>query len=177
MRRGLCTPAAVLALCGCADAGAARVPSRVAMEHGLAPGDRIAATTVKCPQSADRVIGAAGETQIVTFATPFDCTACAPHLAGVPKVERDAGVADRAFAVVWSPRLQSLDHDLGTSRPDLPLCTDERGTLWDRHNLLHTPFTAVIRDGRVIYMHDGTLLTHRDQLALANDLRRALATE
>jgi hypothetical protein len=149
------------------------VVSRLAMDHGLKPGTRLEPTPVECLHGPSRTIGSAGETQIVTFATPFDCSACTPHLAGVPKVERQQGLLGHALLVVWSPNLRTLARDLGAARLELPVCVNRSGSLWDRYNFQHTPFTAVIRNGRVIYMHDGTLLTRRSETEMAADLQKA----
>gem|GEM_PF-2623663 len=151
--------------------------SRVRMEHGITVGSHVSPTEVACLRGGTRSVGAENDVQIVTFATPYDCSECTPHLTGVSKVVKEVGLAGRAFWVVWSPNTRAVEQSLARSQPGFPVCVNEDGTLWDRHNLLHTPFTAVIRTGRVVYMHDGLVSRREDERQLAADLKRLFAEE
>jgi hypothetical protein len=159
---------------GCSDA-AATVQSRTRMDHGVTLGERIAATAVKCLDGTQRNVGAKEQMQIVTFATPFDCSECTPHLVGTPEVVKRAGLAQHAFWVVWSPNMKSLERSVASKRPELPVCVNEDGGLWDRHDVVHTPFTVVLRNGSVVYMHDGMMSSAQEKAKFAADLEALFA--
>lgn len=166
MMRQLLLPGAMLLLGACSGSRN-EVESQARMEHGLTVGRKVPPVQVECPDSVARTVGGDASLQMVTFVTPFDCTECTPHLAGVASTVKKHGLADRAFMVMWSPEL-ARNGKVRTARElGLPVCVNRDGSLWDAHNLLHTPFTAVIRDGTVVYLHDGTFSQpeHADEFA------------
>jgi len=64
--------------------------------------------------------------------------------------------------VAWGPspkRLAQLESGvsdtLGLTFPSV--CIDRKGVLWDSLNVSHTPFSVIVRNGRIIYLHDAAL--------------------
>ncbi len=146
------------------------------MEHGLAPGAALTAIRLPCLPHGARILGARGQTQIVTFVTPFDCSACAPHLAAIPELVRRAGAASSAFLVAWAPNPATISRGLDTpAGAGLPVCVDRTGSLWDRYDLLHTPFTVVVRNGVVVYVNDATFPSAASRAEFVEDVRRLKA--
>lgn len=153
--------------CGRAE-GAVR--SRTGTDHGVQVGATVPRIQMHCRDQSTRTVGAPGALQVLTFATPFDCTECTPHVALGPGLVKEAGLEDHAFMVVWSPNSQALRNP-SLDQVELPLCVDTRGAIWDALNLQHTPFTAVVRNGTVIYLHDGNFATERERKQFKTDLR------
>jgi hypothetical protein len=145
--------------------------ARANMEHGISPGDVLTSAQVSCMSGPDRQVAAKHQVQVVTFATPFDCSACTPHMVGVPRVLQQVGEEQNGFVVVWSPNRRMLQHSLGTAESDLPVCVDEKGVFWDRYDIQHTPFTVVIDDGRVVYTTDAVFTNRDTEEKFARDLR------
>ncbi|HYW05374.1 MAG TPA: hypothetical protein VE913_00380, partial [Longimicrobium sp.] len=156
--------AVALALMGC-DGKVEHKLTLAAMEHGVKPGTVMPSTAVRCLEGAPRQVGAAGKLQIVTFATPYDCSSCTPHMAGVPRVLRRMNSTHDAFTVVWAPNPKVAERSLGRAKSALPVCMNDDGSLWDRHDILHTPFTVVLDDGRVVYSNDATFTNPRSERA------------
>lgn len=138
------------------------------MDHGLALGTRLSPVRLGCTDGLARTFAAPGEVQVITFATPYDCSRCAPHLATVPELEKKAGAGGRAFLVAWAPNPAQITRALGHRA--VPTCVDRDGTIWGRYNLLHTPFTAVIRHGTVVYLNDDTFLRPESRSAFIADV-------
>lgn len=162
--------APVIALAGGCGVAEGAVTSRALMDHGVREGTTVPATEVECTDGSGRTVGAPGELQVLTFATPFDCTQCTPHVALGPGLIKESGLEKQAFFVVWSPNRAALRNP-SLAEVDLPVCIDSGGALWDALNLLHTPFTAVVRDGAVLYLHDGNFATEQQRAQFKNDLR------
>lgn len=141
---------------GCSEA---RGIDRAGMEHGLAINDRIELTLLSCRNGERHEAGREGAVEIVTFATPFDCVYCSVHLSGlVELVDQLPEKVQPPVLVLWSPsdtQLERAVDKFGDSGFDL--CHDVEGTLWDRYNLTNTPFTVVLRNGRVVYLNDWAL--------------------
>jgi len=150
--------------------------SRAKMDHGIDLGAKVAPTALWCRDGSGRRVGESGKLQIVTFATPYDCSACTPHLDGVPKVVGGTGLAVYAFTVMWAPNRKVLERQIAQVAPDLPICVNEDGSLWEQHNLLHTPFTAVLNDGVVVYLNDSNLQTEEERHQFAADLKSIFPT-
>jgi hypothetical protein len=55
---------------------------------------------------------------------------------------KDADAALRAYKI-WSQR---------------PVCFDKTDGLWVRGHISHTPVTALLHDGKVLYLHDAPLM-------------------
>lgn len=151
--------------------------SRARMEHGVALGTRMRPTPLQCFGAGGRVVAAAGQFQIVTFATPYDCSSCTPHLDGVPEVVGKAGLSAHAFTTVWAPSMKAVERQVRHRARKQATCVDEDGSLWEEHNMLHTPFTVVLRDGVIVYLHDGNLQSAEEREQLAADLREIVAGE
>jgi hypothetical protein len=170
--RSLLATAAALA---CGACGRGEPLSKASMEHGIHPGEQMVAASLSCMTGGERTLADPSAVQVVTFATPYDCSACSPHMALVPRVLRRVNASDRAFVVVWAPNRASLAHSLGRARSELPVCLDEKGVYWDRHNIQHTPFTVVIDHGRVVYTNDATLQNRATVERFTRDLNTVFA--
>ncbi|MBB4635175.1 TlpA family protein disulfide reductase [Longimicrobium terrae] len=149
--------------------------AKASMEHGISPGDAVASVKVPCMSGPDREVAEKNKLQVVTFATPYDCSACTPHMAGVPRVLRHINEDQKGFVVVWSPNKKMLQRSLGQAKSDLPICIDEAGVFWDRHDIQHTPFTVVIDDGRVVYTTDAVFTQRDTEEKFARDLKVLIA--
>jgi hypothetical protein len=170
MRHTPLLAALLAAACAACREAPAHELTRAAMEHGVVPGTRLAATPVRCLHGPPREVGARGKRQIVTFATPFDCSRCTPHMSNVPRVLREMKLDSLAFVVVWSPKPRGVEQEMGRARSELPVCVNDDGSLWDRYDVLHTPFTVVLEDGRVVYSNDATFLHPKAEQDFRADL-------
>jgi len=149
------------------DSLPARSPFLLQGHGGLTAGIAITKVRLTCDDGVQRVLGE-DEVQLVTFTTPGDCSSCQSHLAGLELMTRHRQMPLDHYFVAYAPRsTRTVDlrayRRLVTGR----LCWDEHGALWDRHNVSHTPVTALMRHDTVLLLHDAPLL--------AADARRALA--
>lgn len=160
--------ALVLLTAGCTLFAAERTPdaltiSRAYMEHGVTLGQAVPLTPLSCSDSTARRVGDPDALQMITFATSYDgCTVCNLHLKSLGSIRwRQLPDVD-PFIVAWGPsrkrlvQLESgLSDTLGLTFPSV--CIDRKGVLWDSLNVSHTPFSVIVRNGRIIYLHDADL--------------------
>lgn len=158
----------VLLIAGCTVSAAERTPdmltiSRAYMEHGVALGQAVPLTPLSCSDSTARRVADPDALQMITFATTNDdCTVCNLHLKSLGGVRWNDLPELEPFIVAWGTsrkrlaQLESgLSDTLGLTFP--PVCIDQKGVLWDSLNVSHTPFSVILRNGRIIYLHDATL--------------------
>lgn len=158
----------VLLTAGCTVSAAERIPdtltiSRAYMEHGVALGQAVPLTPLSCSDSTTRRVGDPNAIQMITFATTYDgCTICNLHLKSLGGVRWKELPKLEPFIVAWGPspkRLAQLESGvsdtLGLTFPSV--CIDRKGVLWDSLNVSHTPFSVIVRNGRIIYLHDAAL--------------------
>jgi hypothetical protein len=150
-----------------------RVPqSHVVNAHGLAVGDSIEPLALTCREGGDRRIAAPNEVQLITLSTAGDCSACLTHLAGLEQLLVTKQVTAPQFYVSWATTAQIPSAMIAYRATTIrPVCFDTSGTLWDSHNVSHTPVTVVIRNGRVLYMHDMPLISASSQRQFLGDLQ------
>ena len=165
----------LLLLAGTARAvGATRRPayvSRADNAHGVHLGQRMGPLTVQCPAGA-LVVGAPAQTQLITFATESDCWACQAHIAGMEAIYQSGAVSVTNAVVFWTPRGERRDPRVVHARPNArPVCLDDAAALFDRYGIEHTPVTVLLRDGRVLYMHDRPLASVTAQSKVVSDLQ------
>lgn len=149
-------------LAGCETKRAAagtrpEIPSET-MQHGVQVGVRLASLDLHCTDAIRRVVSPASGVQLVTFATPYDCSSCSPHLAGLDNLKNQGKLPRDEMIVVWgSPRdLASMTSAKHAASPR-PVCIDSSGVFWDRDNVSHTPFTVLLVNGRIAYVNDRLL--------------------
>jgi hypothetical protein len=65
--------------------------------------------------------------------------------------------------------MTASNHDRDTDV--LPLCLNQDGSLWDLYDVSHTPFTAVVFNGKVVYLNDQDLLKPGSRQQFIRDLR------
>lgn len=136
--------------------------SRALNEHGVELGRAVPLTPLSCSDSTTRRVADPDAVQMITFATPYDCALCSIHLSSLGSIRWSQLPKVDPFIVAWGPsreelvRLESgVSDTLGLTFP--PVCIDRKGVLWDSLNVSHTPFSAIVRNGRIIYLHDGVL--------------------
>lgn len=156
-----------LVVAACTVSATDRLPptltlSRAAMEHGVKLGQAVPQRDLSCSDSTVRRVAAPGAVQMITFATPYDCALCSLHLSSLGSIHWNQLPKIDPFIVAWGPSAKELVR-LESGVKDTPgltfpsVCIDREGVFWDSLNVSHTPFTAIVRDGRVIYLHDGVL--------------------
>jgi len=145
----------------------------VTMEHGIKEGARLDEVSLDCGVDGSREIAPRHNVQLVTFATPYDCSSCAPHLAALDSLHAHGELPRNDVIVMWSPG-SDLQREVAIVRKRTPrtVCVDPRGTLWDRHDLQHTPITMLLVDGRVTYMNDRMLGSDLEHRAFLQDLAK-----
>jgi len=155
--------------CGTADAG-------VTMEHGVREGTQIGEISLECGEAtttpiAPKLIAPKHDVQLITFSTPYDCSACAPHLAALDSLRRHGLLPQNDVMVIWSPG-GNIGREANVVRNKSPrtVCVDQRGALWDRHDLQHTPITVLVVKGRVTYLNDRMLDGKAEHRAFLQDL-------
>ena len=158
--------------CGTRDRWDDRGVSRTLNEHGVAIGQRIAPIPVTCGDSVTSV-GAENTTQLVTFATLKDCSSCETHMSGLDFLEQEDALPEHNIVVVWlEPGTARGEVDAARKRSARTVCLDSAGQAWDALNLQHTPVTALIRSGSIVYLHDQPLSRDADRRAFLTDVRR-----
>lgn len=163
-----------IVLCAVTGCGGDELPpSHVANDHKITVGDSIAPLAVNCAGGATRVVADPAKVQLVTVSTASDCSACLTHLAGLESVLAQDPIHIETFYVSLVPRDQQqgamIAYHTVTSRL---VCFDERGVLWDKYNISHTPVTVLLRHGRIAYMHDMPLVSEPQQQTFLADLRK-----
>jgi hypothetical protein len=142
--------------------------------HGLSTGDVIAVQRMPCADGVVRTIGSSERVQLVTFSTTGDCTQCDRHLMGLEQLYRQRILPDEAMIVMYAPPARQVEVLAGfRMRTARPICFDETGALWTVHDISYTPFTALIRNGQVVYLDDAPLETDQDLLAFRDAVRAA----
>ena len=145
---------------------------RASRNHGFRVGDAVASQDLECTDGEVREVGRAGKQQLVTFATAGDCSDCDRHLAGLSAIWLERAISMDQFVVAYVPAARRPDALRDVLRPvRQPICFDEVGSLWMAYDITHTPVTAFVRSGRVVYMADGPLDSARSREALLRDLR------
>ena len=165
----------VIGCLGC-DAAAARVPrprnwQPVTMEHGIKVGAQLSELVLDCGEGEQQRVAPRQGVQLVTFATPYDCSSCAPHMSALDSLSARGALPSNDLMVVWAPGAE-LEREVALVREKTPrkVCVDPRGTLWDRHDLQHTPITMLLVDGRVTYMNDRMLSNDVEHTTFLQDL-------
>lgn len=153
---------------------AVRPFSRATVAHGLRLGDQLAAKPLDCEDSFPRTAAAARAFQIITFATMDDCSACLAHLAGLEAAGKaDTVVSQNQFFVAWAaPAELRQARRAFRSATRRPVCFDVDGSYWSAANLSHTPVTAIIVNGRVLYMTDLPLASASARQQFVDDVER-----
>ena len=163
-----------IVLCAATACGANELPSsHVANDHKISVGDSIAPLALTCAGGATRVVADPAKVQLVTVSTASDCSTCLSHLAGLENILEHDPIHIETFYVSWVPPEQQrgamIAYHTVTTRL---VCFDERGVLWDKYNVSHTPVTVLLRHGRIVYMHDMPLISEPSQQTFLADLRR-----
>jgi hypothetical protein len=142
--------------------------------HGMKTGDLIAPQTLPCSDGAARALGAPQRVQLVTFSTASDCTECDRHLNGLEELYRQKALPGDAIIVTYAPPARQTEVLAAyLARTARPVCFDERGALWTAHDISHTPVTALIRNGEVVYLDDAPLETPHDLARFRDEIRTA----
>ena len=124
-------------------------------EHGIAVGSRISSVQLGCTDGQRRRIADPVAVQVITFATISDCLDCFRHLDGLENLAREGRMPENQFVVAYGPAgTHESNLALLNARTKRPICFDTAGVLWRRHDLTSTPFTVVVRKGRVSFLHD-----------------------
>lgn len=169
IRRRSILVAALAVACGHYESRAAM--SRVTMEHGIKVGDSVPPTALDCGTGVKRVVGSPRRIDLVTFASAGDCSICQAHLVGLQAlhVTRRLPVSD--YVVLWAPDSQDVRLAEFLRRESArPICLGG-AALWIRYHLAHTPVTALVDSGKVVYLHDEQLASEAAQDTLVSDLR------
>lgn len=142
--------------------------ARALSEHGVAIGQRVPPIPVSCADRTNREVGGGAGLQLITFATAHDCALCNLHLASLKTIDWTQFSFIDPFIVAWGPSRADLakleSQDMIRDLP-LPVCIDRPGVLWDSLDIAHTPFTVIIRRGKIIQVYDQDLSreAYRDQ--------------
>lgn len=131
---------------------------RALSEHGVAIGQRVPEVLVSCADGSQRQVGRRDGLQLVLFATASDCALCNLHLESLAHVDWTQVAGLDRFVVAWTPSsrdLRQLESQEVLRNLPLQVCADSSGILWDSLGLAHTPFTAILREDRIVYVYDG----------------------
>ncbi|MBL0938581.1 MAG: hypothetical protein IBJ03_06790 [Gemmatimonadaceae bacterium] len=147
------------------------------MAHGIAIDAQIEETSLDCGDEGTRQLAPRSGVQLITFSTPYDCSACTPHLAALDSLKKQGMLPEGDAMVLWAPG-ENLDHEVGMVRGKThrTVCVDQKGMMWDRHDLQHTPVTVLLVDGRVVYMNDRLLDSESQRAAFLQDLMQYSGT-
>lgn len=167
-----------LGLIACGEPGRSPVADvshsrdRASRNHGIRVGDAVASQDLECTDGEIREVGRAGREQLVTFATVGDCSDCDRHLAGLSAIWQQRAISMDQFVVAYVPTARRPEALRGVLRSvRQPICFDGVGALWMAYDITHTPVTAFVRSGRVVYMADGPLDSVPSREALLRELR------
>lgn len=170
----LCYLALAVLGAACGNYGSSKVVSRVSMAHGIKLGDFVPPTPLDCGLAAQRTLGAPHRVDLVTFASNGDCSVCQAHLLGLQAMHTAHRLTPDDYIVLWAPDSQDVRSAAFLRREsNRPICLGG-GALWQRYHLSHTPVTALVNNGRIVYLHDEPLASEFAQDSLAADLRSLL---
>lgn len=159
-------PLTVLPLLACGRHTDHKAIPRVALnEHGLRLRHVIGPTAVSCTDGRTRTVGGRGALQLITFSAASDCSDCERHLMGLKReYGGDPKLGIDQFFVTYGPADRRVDI-LGQyrARTAEPVCMNDGASLWHQQNISHTPFTILVRNGRILYIDDAPLDTRADQ--------------
>jgi hypothetical protein len=143
------------------DGRAATTQARAQLlyEHGIDVGDKLDAISVACSDAAQRTFAEAKRLQLVTLSSVDDyCAECDRHLRGLDAVSKRAEMSHDAFILTYGAPARHVDIVTAYApKTNRPVCFDETGRVWERHDLRHTPLTLLLWSGQVVYAHDGPL--------------------
>lgn len=184
----MCVAASTLALSTACDSSASAhraQPAKSALtlhkmavnDHGgIVVGLSIDETPLPCNDGQLRVIAPRKLSQLITFTSVGDCSACEQHLAGLDSLSRLKQLPVPHVYVAYSaPSNRSADSRAYASVISDPVCWDEKGALWDEYNISHTPVSVLVFDGRVLLMHDTPLVAAEDRQRLIDTVRAVQA--
>jgi hypothetical protein len=158
------------------------VRDRTDMQHGLHTGQMIAEVTLPC-EARSLALGQIDALQFVTFATPTDCSSCSAHFGGlehasaeIDRILLSANPRGANAIVVWATNTPEDQRSLTIMRHESKrlVCEDKNGTLWKTYNLQHTPVSALIAYGHVMYLTDRPFVLKPSEPQLLDDLRRVI---
>lgn len=145
----------LLGACGGKDVTDSAMAITARKSHGVSLGSALMDVTLTCTDGLQRATAPRGITQLITFTSTYDCLDCFRHLEGLDSLALDKRLPGREFVVAYGPAGLSEDNEaMLRARTRRPLCMDTAGALWRQHGLSSTPFTVLVRDGRVVFLHD-----------------------
>ncbi len=143
--------------------------------HGLAVGEAIQPVRLECDDARSRIVAPLEIPQLVTFTTPGDCSACETHLAGVEMLLSDNSPIPEH---VWVAYPADVDSNAASEQYRLitrfPICWDRAGAMWTRYNISHTPFTVLLRNGKVLLIDDASLARPSERARFMDTVRALL---
>jgi hypothetical protein len=143
----------------------------------VALGQVIGPILVDCDGQPDW-LGSAEQTQLITFATAKDCSSCETHMSGLNDLRGKDSLPVKDMVVLWAePGTASSELARARAHSNRRVCSDVRGEAWDHYNLQHTPVTLVLQHGRILYLHDGPLISTEDRTQFVSDLHRYAGLE
>jgi len=156
---------------GCSDRSEPRLlpHTRLLYRHGIEEGSRLRPRILPCADGRDRTIAPSKASQLVTFWTNGDCATCERHLTGLDAALRKAPPASPHVIVAYAPSATQLAvRQTLAAHTSALVCFDSQGAYWDDHNLQHTPVTALVDNGRILYLNDRPITStiEQDQLLL-----------
>jgi hypothetical protein len=144
--------------------------------HGVAIGNAMTSGRLPCTDGTARALTDSTAVHIVTFATLGDCLTCVEHLTSLEEIVR-SGELDGfdTFIVAYASRArqgEATQQFRGISAR--PICLDIDGAVWEDHNLQNTPFTVILRNGRVRAISDTPLRSSDEQIRFLSSLRAVM---
>lgn len=127
-------------------------------DHGVRVGTAMSSRALACTDKVQRRLAPSQGLQLATFTSLGDCSACMPHLQGIARLVRSNVVPMGHVFVVYAPQENWWTTLRAYRRIGAdPVCWDPSGYVWSRYGIAHTPVTVLLRDGVIVYVHDGPL--------------------
>lgn len=163
--------AAIIAAWGCGpsgdpdQAGSSRAGEKggeprpaTIVDHGVRVGTAMSSRALTCTDKKRRLLAPSQGLQLATFTSISDCSVCMPHLEGMARLVRSKVVSIEHVFVVYAPQENGWTILRAYQRIGAePVCWDPSGYVWSRYGIAHTPVTLLLRDGMIVYVHDGPL--------------------
>jgi hypothetical protein len=146
---------------------------RAAMEHGIDTGTVVPLLRFSCDDGPIE-LGADDAPILVTFGTMTDCAMCEAHLGGVADLIRRGRLPARSpLVILLGPRPSPRVLAFLKQSEHRPVCPDT-GEAWSKLDLRHTPFTVVIANRRIAYIHDQPIQSNAQVDAFLTDVHQWL---